>query len=354
MGKAYIQFREQFLDTGFGRALRQAKRYLSYKKEDAYKMVEAHWPEATPEEKKQIVADMMREARKYNVVFEEYIFHLFRGRPQEERRLYVPILENIDYCERLNQPKNKYIFADKGETFRVFGKYFHRDQVEVMKWTEQETADLRDFVQKHPRFIGKPYVGGNGIGIRIFDMAEEGSFERLCQALKTQYKSGFVAEELIAQAKSLSAVHPSSVNTMRVITIVMNDRVEVLPRVWRVGRGGNCVDNGGSGGIFCLLDDNGVILATADEHGNSFDVHPDTGHPLVGFQIPRHEEARELAKELAMVVPSNRYVGWDLALTEDGWVLQEANSQGGIVTIQCPLRRGYRKEMDAIMEELGL
>ena len=172
--------------------------------------------------------------------------------------------------------------------------------------------------------------------------------------LKEEYKIGFVAEELIIQAKELSAVHASSVNTMRVITIRMDDRVEVLPCVWRVGRGGRCVDNGGSGGIFCILDDNGVIFSTADEHGNSYDVHPDTKHPLVGFKVPRHEEARELAKELAMVVPSNRWCGWDLALTEEGWVLQEANSQGGIVAVQTPLRRGMRKEIDALMEELGL
>ena len=354
MSKAYIELKARVLNTGVGRAVRRVKHYLSFKKKDAIKWVEKTWPEATAQEKKALVADMLTEARKHRVVFEEYVFHRFRNRPQEERRLYIPILEGAGYCERLNQPKNQIIFDDKGRTYQVFGKYFHRDQVEVIKWTAQEIAGLQEFVQKHPRFIIKPFSGANGIGIRIVDLEQEGPFEKLCEKLRAEYKGGFVAEELIIQAKELSAVHASSVNTMRVITIRMDDRIEILPCVWRVGRGGRCVDNGGSGGIFCLLDDNGVIISTADEHGNSFDIHPDTGHPLIGFKVPRYNEARELAKELVMVVPDNRYCGWDLALTEDGWILQEANSHGGIVAIQCPLRRGLRKEMDAIMEELGL
>lgn len=354
MNRFAIKFKYYLMKTGLGKAMRRIKHYYSYKREDAQKIVDAHWPDKSAEERKLIVDDMMHEAKKYDIVFDEYIFHLFYGKSQEERRAYISILEGAGYCERLNNPKNKLIFADKGETYRVFGKYFRRDQVEVMKWTEQETAEFKAFLEKHPRFIAKPYTGGNGIGIRIVDLAEEGPFEKLCETLKNEYKIGFVAEELIIQAKELSAVHASSVNTMRVITIRMDDRVEVLPCVWRVGRGGRCVDNGGSGGIFCILDDNGVIFSTADEHGNSYDVHPDTKHPLVGFQVPRHEEARELAKELAMVVPSNRWCGWDLALTEDGWVLQEANSQGGIVAVQTPLRRGMRKEIDALMAELGL
>ncbi len=342
------------LSTGLGRKLRYWKQMRSFKQERAVALVEKNWPDATAEEKKTIVNDMMTEAKRYNVGFDEYIFYHFRDRSQEDRREFIPTRERALYCERLNDPKNQMIFDDKGETYRVFGKYFKRDLVEVVGWTAESTDVLRAFVEKHPRFIIKPFNGGNGIGIRIADLEKEGPFEMLCGTLKREYKAGFVAEELIIQAKELAAVHEASVNTMRIFTVRFDDRVDLLPCAWRVGTGGNCVDNGGSGGIFCAVDDDGVVIATSDEKGHSYEVHPTTGHPLIGFKVPRFEEAKELAKELAQVVPSNRYCGWDLALTEDGWVMQEGNWQGGIVAFQCPLQKGYRKEMDAIMKELGL
>ena len=354
MSRLYINTKAVLMKTGIGKAARRFKHYISYKKKDALKCVNENWPHASKEEKDKIANDMMREARKYDVVFDEYVFHHFKDKTQEERRAYIPILEGAGYCERLNKPKNQIIFDDKGNTYKVFGKYYHRDLVEVLKWVEEETKEFEAFVEKHPRFIIKPFSGANGVGIRIVDLDKEGPFEKLCKSLRNEFKGGFVAEELIIQAKELSAVNASSVNTMRVITIRMDDRVEILPCVWRVGQGGKCVDNGGSGGIFCILDDNGVVVKTADEKGRAYEIHPDSKVPLIGFQVPRYQEAKEFARELTTVVPDNRYCGWDIALTENGWILQEANSHGGIVAIQCPLGRGIRKEMDALMAELGL
>ncbi len=354
MSRLYIKAKAVFMKTSVGKIARRLKHYVSYKKEDAMKYVNKTWPDASEQEKEKIAKDMMKEARKHEVVFEEYIFHHFREKSEEERRAYIPILEGVGYCERLNQSKNQIIFEDKGNTYKVFKKYYKRDLVEVLSWSREETKAFKDFVEKHPRFIIKPFNGANGIGIRIVNLEEEGPVDKLCKSLKNEFKGGFVAEELIIQAKELSAVNASSVNTMRVITIRMDDRIEILPCVWRVGQGGKCVDNGGSGGIFCLLDDNGVVISTADENGQAYDIHPDSKIPLIGFQVPKYQEAREFVKELATVVHSNRYCGWDIALTEDGWVLQEANSRGGIVAIQCPLGRGLRKEMDALMNELGL
>lgn len=343
-----------FLRTALGKKIRYMRQMKTYKPEIARRVVESQWGDLSTEEKNAIVNDMMTEAKRYNVGFDEYIMYHFKERDFDSRREFIPTRERALYCERLNKPQNQMIFDDKGKTFEVFEKYFHRDLVEVVGWSADSVKKLRAFVEKHPRFIIKPFNGGNGVGIKIVDSADEGSFEAMCEVLKEQYSSGFVAEELIRQVEELSAVHRESVNTLRVFTVLMPDGVKFLPFAWRVGTGGNCVDNGGSGGIFCALDDNGVVISTSDEKGRSYEKHPTTGHPLIGFQVPRFEEAKELAKELAYVVPSNHYCGWDLALTDDGWVMQEGNWQGGIVAFQCPLQKGYRKEMDAIMQELGL
>ena len=61
-----------------------------------------------------------------------------------------------------------------------------------------------------------------------------------------------------------------------------------------------------------------------------------------------------MAIELAHVMPDNHYCGWDLALTDEGWVLQEANDRGEFVGFQLPTRMGFRKELLSILNELGV
>jgi len=299
MNRVMMKLRAIVLRTGVGKKLRSMKQKRSYSEEIAIDMVNSAYPDLSAEEKAALVKDMLEEGKKYNVGFDEYVMYHFEKRSQEERRLFIPTRERALYCERLNDPKNQMIFDDKGKTFEVFHKYYKRDLAEVVGWTKESTDCLRAFVEKHPRFIIKPFNGGNGRGIQIVDRNQYDSFDSFCAFLKKSYTEGFVAEELIKQCKELSAVHPESVNTLRIFTILFDDRVEFLPLAWRVGRGSACVDNGGSGGIFCALDDDGVIIATADEKGRSYEVHPDTKHPLVGFRVPRIEEAKELAKELA-------------------------------------------------------
>ena len=355
MNRTYMRMRTMVLRTKLGKKLRLMMQMRSYKIENARKYAkEAYGNVKSAAEVEAIAQDMMSEAKQFNVGFDEYVMYHFENRSQADRRLFIPTRERALYCERLNNPKNQMIFDDKGETYKVFGKYFKRDLVEVVGWSVDATTKFKKFVEKHNRFIIKPFNGGNGRGIKIINVEEIGGFSLMCETLKKEYPSGFVAEELIRQVAELSAAHASSVNTLRVFTVRFDDRIDFLPVSWRVGRGGACVDNGGSGGIFCVLDNNGVVVSTCDEKGNSYAVHPDTKHPLVGFQVPKYQEALEFCKELAMVVPSNRYCGWDIALTDEGWVMQEGNWQGGIVAFQCPMQKGCRKLMDGIMEELGL
>lgn len=354
MNRWYMKARTQVLKTALGKKIRLAMQMRSYKKENAVRVVEQNFGHLSPQEKDALVTDMMHEAKTYNVAFDEFVMYHFENRDFGDRREFVPTRERALYCERLNNPKNQMIFDDKGETYKVFRKYFQRDLTEVVGWSAKSTEDFKSFTEKHPRFIIKPFNGGNGVGIKIVDTTDMGTFEEMCARLKTDYPSGFVAEELIKQVAALSAVHAASVNTLRVFTVRFDDRVEFLPFAWRVGRGNACVDNGGSGGIFCALDDNGVVVSTADEKGRFYDVHPDTQHPLIGFQVPKFEEAKEFAAELAQVVPDNRYCGWDLALTDNGWVMQEGNWQGGVVAFQCPMQKGCRKLLDNIVKELGV
>lgn len=48
------------------------------------------------------------------------------------------------------------------------------------------------------------------------------------------------------------------------------------------------------------------------------------------------------------------YKGWDLALTDNGWVLVEGNEKGMFIGFQLPTHQGFRKEFNQICKEVGI
>ncbi|MDR2506135.1 MAG: hypothetical protein LBD16_08555, partial [Oscillospiraceae bacterium] len=64
----------------------------------------------------------------------------------------------------------------------------------------------------------------------------------------------------------------------------------------------------------------------ADKQGNTFEFHPLTGTRIPGFVIPHFAEAVRMCLEAAQVVPTVRFVAWDVAITQDKPVFIEGNS----------------------------
>ena len=89
------------------------------------------------------------------------------------------------------------------------------------------------------------------------------------------------------------------------------------------------MDNVCSGGLSAVVDtETGIVCSPGiDKLGYRRILHPDSGEQIVGFRIPRWDEAMALVKELAMKT-EDRYTGWDIALSKDGWVMVEGNDCG--------------------------
>ena len=163
-----------------------------------------------------------------------------------------------------------------------------------------------------------------------------------------------VLEHVQAQHPDMARLHPQSVNTMRICTDLVDGQVHIAYITLKMGRGGGVCDNSGQGGILCRVDINtGKICSPAtDDYFNVFDKHPDTGIPLVGYQLPMIEEAKALACQAALEIPEVGHVGWDMAIGPDGPAIIEGNDFPGTDLCQlapfCPEKTGlwpYYKEL---------
>lgn len=299
-----------------------------------------------------LICDMANELRQNRVPYAEYLLFGFSKLGEQERRKFVSDIERVDISNQLNNPENEPIFYDKSITYQYFKDYFHRDLIAISKFDNEEFELFSEFAIKHFRFICKPVDGGCGKGIRVFDMRDY-SERDMFDKLKECYHRPFVVEELIVQKEELGKLHPNSVNTVRMPTIRFDDRVELVHPFFRVGQGDSVTDNAGSGGIICALDvDTGVVIAAADEFGNVYETHPDTGFKLIGYQMPDWEEAKKLVKELALIVPDNRYSSWDIAYTDKGWTMIEVNARGQFLW-QYATKIGFREEIEKILHEIN-
>ena len=68
-----------------------------------------------------------------------------------------------------------------------------------------------------------------------------------------------------------------------------------------------------------------------DKQGNRYLEHPVSGKKFEGFQIPEWDEVVKMAMRIQEASPFYRLVGCDVAITESGPVLIEANANPDIV-----------------------
>ena len=317
-------------------------------------------------------------AKKHHLQDWEFLCYGLRGKDDDYIHSFVSDIEWKAFVSRLNQYQNINRFKDKYLCYETFKPYYMRDCAPLyateQNFTPEILADkgmqpLLAFLRKHSRFIIKPLCGTYGKRIQLVDVAEiaGGSvpadddlagWSRVLNALKDSYSTihprGSILEEIIVQVPELARLHSASLNTVRIATVNFGDRVKLLPPCFRMGKGGIIVDNASSGGIKAFVDlDTGKLTRVTDKQGNLYEEHPDTHIPLIGFQIPKWQECKEFAKKLAMVIPSNRYTGWDVALTPKGWVMVEGNSSGELIW-QFAGQRGWREGYEALCREVGL
>lgn len=126
-------------------------------------------------------------------------------------------------------------------------------------------------------------------------------------------------QEVIKQHKELSRLNPSSVNTIRLLTLFFENQVYVLSRVLRMGVNGSRVDNASRGGIVSGIQENGQLKGMAfDTSGNRYLKHPQ-GTNFETVTIPNFSKCVDLAGSLAVRFSSmSRLISWDFAVDESG------------------------------------
>ncbi len=297
---------------------------------------------------RKIKKDVLYARLRYDISWTQYFIHDFEKLNHKGRREYVGEREKVRYVTGVNKTGGAHdTFREKYLAYQTFQPFYHR---QVLQIRPEEREAFLDFAKRNPKFILKCADEAFGKGVRIIDQAASvESMEALFDGL-IQDQQRYIVEELIVQAPEMMALHPSSVNTVRFSTYLKDDTVLHLFSFLRMGSGGGVIDNATAGGLAAAIDpETGIVTSEAcREDLTRMLFHPDTGVQIIGMQIPRWQELLSLVDQLARVVPQQPFVGWDLALTDGGWVMVEGNDNAMITAIQMCERRGLRDRFDCV------
>jgi len=285
-----------------------------------------------------IMIDMLWSSARHEIAFQDYAEWDFHSLSRRERQTYMTSAKSNHLSQRFNSVEYRPIFADKSQFNQRFSEFIGREYLDLRC---SGADDIAAFLARHPRVVAKIADSLGGDGIEVFaavDVTDTQEFRQQRLAARQ-----VLLEQFLPQHAAMVRLNPTSVNTLRIVTFVDQEGVvHTLARVLKVGNGGD-VDNFKAGGMYTVLDEQGVARYPAiDGEDHVFDVHPLTGTPIIGFAVPNWPAVEKLVDALAREVPQIRYVGWDIAVTPDGAAVVEGNYNTGVFQLK-PSVTGVRR-----------
>lgn len=255
----------------------------------------------------------------------DYVRFEFHKKSARERNRYLTLYRYKGLLKRFGYGNET--THGKIAEYKTFSDFIHRPWMVADKDTEQQT--IKDFVVKNGVVFAKPNMGDQGKGVMKITFDNGKAINELLEECK---KEAYVVECAVENTTDIATINPSSVNTVRAYTLLKrNGETEILGIMLRVGKKGSHVDNWGSGGVGYDFDiETGICVGYGrDKKNNPYIFHPDSNVQMVGFRLPNFEQLKQLIIEMTHKVPQARFVGWDIAITPNGYELIEMNCPGG-------------------------
>lgn len=241
---------------------------------------------------------------------------------RHERQRYLTFYKYLKVAKQLIH--GGAIMGDKIKEYQKYAEYIKRSWIYT---PESSDEIIQSFVIKHGEVIAKPNGGEQGKGVLV--LRESDLNKDLLEFLRD---NKYLVEEKLVNSPELAAINASSLNTLRIYTMLdKSNSCNLLAIMLRVGKMGSEVDNWGAGGVGYSIDlETGTIVGYGiDKKGRKHVYHPGTKMIMPGFRIPNYSDLLRFVDNLSSLDKKARFVGWDIAITPDGFDLIEMNCPAG-------------------------
>lgn len=195
---------------------------------------------------------------------------------------------------------------------KIDGHIVYEDNTEISK--QEAIACLK----KHPIFMAKIARGtGGGKGVQRIVLGElndiDTSLEKLLEPIDIEF------EEIIKQNDFLSQFNPDSVNTLRFVTLNINENCTLLSAFLRMGSRGSFVDNlSGGHGVLVGINKEGALNEFGVDKNFEKKHESPTGVKFAGIIVPNFSRIKQQIIDFHKKIPFANLIGWDVTIDEKG------------------------------------
>lgn len=218
--------------------------------------------------------------------------------------------------------------------------------INKLKYRELDKNSLKTLLEEPVQYVLKPTELSEGRGIYFLNPGEEriNSPEQVLNKVKNRE---YLLQRYVNQHPLFNRIYPHSVNTLRIVSFNHSGAVFIWGAVLRVGLDGNKTDNWHGGGLGIKVEGGklreGVLVKGAEIM--FVKRHPTTGFEFFDLEIPFWSECIEVVKRGARAFADTRAIGWDVAVTENGPLILEANVPFGAELLQMTQKGAFRGEV---------
>lgn len=293
-----------------------------------------------------LIFDSVYSVFRYNTALMDYFYFGFYNLKNEERSEWAGTGFMYEYQLIMNPKNSRYLLENKLAFIGKFKSFVKRNCYSL-----QSLVDNPEFIKtllNNPsgKIVLKNSFGQAGKEIKILNNNEI-SEDSLVELMSESHYN--LAEDYIIQHPDMMKMSPSGLNTVRIVTQEDNGKIEFIAARLRISINSD-VDNMAAGNAAAPID---LISGRATGPAVFSDItkvdisfHPLTNVKIPGFQIPYWNEILIMVKEAALMVPENRSIGWDIAITSAGPSLVEGNHNWCKLLWQLPVKRGLKDELE--------
>lgn len=287
-----------------------------------------------------LVVERVREAqRRTGCTYGEYLAYRFYDMTRAQQdQVFVEALSQRISARYDVDPAFIKMLGRKADTNQYFQALLRRP------WCVNTKISLEEFAEKFAgcrRIIYRPQEKSHGRATEAFPLSRD-TVAEVYSRLVTMPEG--VVEAYVVQHPEMSRLCSTAVNTIRLVTVSAGGGDEDFGWMTDVAYASLCMGGGhvfGStkrGVMVAGIDlESGFIVTDAtDNDGHMYERHPITGTRVKGFRVPCFREAVDMVREAIVAHQIQGYLGWDIAITEEGPVLIEVNPDPSAALLSIP------------------
>ena len=283
-------------------------------------------PELSAAEKKEI-SDYWMEHLGIQIPFEWHQLHYAKTGIKDPAFIPSPVYE-YNIRPHLNHPNFAIVYSNKAYLKRfipnaeiarsvvanVNGHFLNEDLKMISK------SEAQKIINSYDSLVTKPALfSHHGEGVRLlkapFDLRE----------INAYYRNNYVIQIPVKQHELLSSLG-STVNTLRVVSVLLNGKPHVTCSYIKIGEDGQFANNVGENRFYIGVDEGGKLADyCTDGNYNKFNAIPN-GFSFAGLTLPGYGDMIRCAERAHEDLSFFGLVGFDMLIDSEGKpVIIEAN-----------------------------